>query len=153
MGNGDGWTLSFSPSLPQGHVFLCQLAPNPVHRCPCIQMVLCVTVTVPSWGTPRSPLGTQTVTLSFAVSDSGTAKWETSLNGHYRARGASVVHSEPFNWQKSLALEKNVNEVVGMWLCLRMWLFYLNFLTSFNPAIRVWGFSSGFPHSRVLRGH
>lgn len=93
-------------------------------------------------------MGTQTVTLSFAVSDFGTAKWETSLNGHYRARGASVVQSEPFNWQKSLALEKNVNEVVGMWLCLRMWLFYLNFLTSFNLAIRVWGFSSGFPHSR-----
>ncbi|KAL2298141.1 hypothetical protein Nmel_017103 [Mimus melanotis] len=36
-----------------------------------------------------------------------------------------------------------------MWLCLRMWLFYLNyFLTSFNPAIRVWGFSSGIPHTR-----
>lgn len=113
---------------------------------PCIQMVL--GVTVPSRGTPGAALGTQIVTLSFAGSDSGAAKWETSLNGHYRARGASVVQSEPVNWQKSLALEKNVNEVVGMWLCLRMWLFYLNFLTSFNPAIRVWGFSSGFAHSR-----
>lgn len=68
------------------------------------------------------------------MSDSGTAKWETSLKGHYRARGASVVQSEPFNWSKSLALQQNVDEVVGMWLCLRMWLFYLNFLTSFNPA-------------------
>lgn len=35
-----------------------------------------------------------------------------------------------------------------MWLCLKMRLFYLNPLTSFNPAIRVWGFSSGFPHTR-----
>lgn len=57
------------------------------------------------------------------------------------------LQSEPFNWQKSLALGKNANKVVGMWLCLKMWLFYLNFLTSFNPAVRVWGFSSGFPHT------
>lgn len=53
------------------------------------------------------------------MSDSGTAKWETSLKGHYRARGASVVQSEPFNWSKSLALQQNVDEVVGMWLCLK----------------------------------
>lgn len=104
-------------------------------------MVPCVTV--PPRGMPGAALGTQIVTLSFAVGDSGTAEWETSLNGHYRARGASVVQSEPFNWQKSLALEKNINEVVGMWLCLRMWLFYLNFLTSFNPAIRVFAHSRG----------
>lgn len=58
------------------------------------------------------------------------------------------LQSEPFNWQKSLPLGKNANKVVGMWLCLKMRLFYLNSLTSFNPAIHVWGFSSGFPHTR-----
>lgn len=59
-----------------------------------------------------------------------------------------MVQRQPFNWQKSLALEENDNKVVGMWLCLRMWLFNLNSLTAFNPAIRVWGFSSGSPHAR-----
>lgn len=58
------------------------------------------------------------------------------------------LQSEPFNWQKSLPLGKNANKVVGTWLCLKMQLFYLNSLTSFNPAIRVWDFSSGFPHTR-----